>query len=188
MKVLVLFDVAYRTATVTIILPVVVSVSPTTAEVVAGGDQQFNATVSGTTNQAVTWTVTGKGCTGLSCGTITSTGFYGAPGAAPSPAQHVRPLAHRKDRQPSLRLARLKRAKPWRRPSPKLPRLVHESLCSLRLTAIAVSLSTLPQRPRQTHPSWQKICRLLNWQSSKVRPPSKATASRSRCITAAPGG
>jgi hypothetical protein len=66
---------------------VAVSVSPTAAELVAGGDQQFNATVSGTTNQAVTWTITGKGCTGLSCGTITSTGFYGAPGAVPSPAQ-----------------------------------------------------------------------------------------------------
>jgi len=78
---------SYRTATVTIIPQVTVSVSPSTAEVVAGSDRQFSATVTGTTNQAVTWSVTGKGCAGLACGTITSTGFYGAPGKVPSPAE-----------------------------------------------------------------------------------------------------
>jgi Fe-S cluster assembly iron-binding protein IscA len=76
---------SFRTATVTIIPPVVVSVSPAIAELVAGNDEQFTATVSGTTNHSVTWTVTGNGCSGLACGTITSTGFYGAPGTVPNP-------------------------------------------------------------------------------------------------------
>ena len=78
---------SYRTATVTITPQVTVSVSPSTAEVVSGSDRQFSATVTGTTNQTVTWSVTGKGCAGLTCGTITSTGFYGAPGKAPNPAE-----------------------------------------------------------------------------------------------------
>jgi len=78
---------SYRTATVTIILPVVVSISPADAELVVGTDQQFRATVSGTTNHSVTWSVTGEGCSGLACGTITATGFYGAPGVVPSPAE-----------------------------------------------------------------------------------------------------
>jgi hypothetical protein len=76
---------SYRTATVTIIPRVAVSVTPSTAELVAGRHQQFGATVTGTTNQAVIWSVRGKGCSGLTCGTITSTGFYGAPGVVPSP-------------------------------------------------------------------------------------------------------
>jgi Fe-S cluster assembly iron-binding protein IscA len=78
---------SFRTATVTIIPPIVVSVSPATAELVAGTDEQFTATVTGTANQSVTWSFTGKGCSGLACGTITSTGFYGAPGIVPNPNQ-----------------------------------------------------------------------------------------------------
>jgi hypothetical protein len=77
----------FATATVTIVPPVVVKVSPATAELVAGGHQQFSATVTGATNTAVTWSVAGKGCTGSACGTITSAGLYSAPGTVPSPAQ-----------------------------------------------------------------------------------------------------
>ena len=77
---------SYRTATITIVPQVLVSVSPTTAQIVAGNHQQFTATVTGTTNQGVTWSVSGAGCSGVSCGTITSTGYYGAPGSVPSPA------------------------------------------------------------------------------------------------------
>jgi len=78
---------SYRTATVTIIRPVAVSISPTTAAVVAGNARQFIATVTGTTNHNVTWSVTGKGCSGVACGTITATGLYGAPGSVPNPAE-----------------------------------------------------------------------------------------------------
>lgn len=77
----------YATATVTIIPPVGITVSPTTANVVAGNHQQFTATVTGNSNTAVTWSVSGAGCTGAACGVISSTGLYNAPGAVPSPAQ-----------------------------------------------------------------------------------------------------
>jgi hypothetical protein len=73
-------------ATVTIILPVMVSISPTTAKVVTGKTQQFTATVTNTTNTAVAWSLKGAGCSGASCGTISASGLYTAPGAVPSPA------------------------------------------------------------------------------------------------------
>ena len=50
---------------------IAVSVSPTSTTVASGGTQQFTATVTGTTNTAVTWTA--------SLGTISSTGLYTAP-------------------------------------------------------------------------------------------------------------
>jgi len=75
------------TATVTVIPPIAVSISPTTAQVLIGGHQQFTATVQNTTNTAVTWSVAGTGCTGSACGTISTSGLYTAPASAPSPAQ-----------------------------------------------------------------------------------------------------
>ncbi|MBI1749141.1 MAG: DUF4091 domain-containing protein [Acidobacteria bacterium] len=72
-------------ATVTILAVVSVTVSPTTASVLAGGTQQFTDTVTGTTNTAVTWSVTGSGCAGATCGTISATGLYTAPTVAPTP-------------------------------------------------------------------------------------------------------
>ena len=47
-----------------------VSISPTSATLASGGTQQFSATVAGTTNTGVTWTVTK--------GTVSSTGLYTA--------------------------------------------------------------------------------------------------------------
>jgi hypothetical protein len=63
-------------ATVTVTVPVVVSVSiaPTTASLITGATQQFTATVTGSSNTAVTWTATG--------GTVSTTGLYTAPGTA----------------------------------------------------------------------------------------------------------
>lgn len=48
-----------------------VTISPSSANVVSGFSQQFTATVTGTTNTAVTWTA--------SPGTIDQTGYYTAP-------------------------------------------------------------------------------------------------------------
>jgi Fe-S cluster assembly iron-binding protein IscA len=73
-------------ATVTVVAPVLVSVSPTSANVVTGSKQQFTATVTGTTNTAVTWSLSGAGCSGAACGTTTSAGLYTAPATVPSPA------------------------------------------------------------------------------------------------------
>jgi hypothetical protein len=78
---------SYRIATVTIVPLITVSVSPSSAELVVGANQQFSATVTGTTNSQVTWSVTGKGCSGLACGGVTSTGFYIAPRTVPNPAE-----------------------------------------------------------------------------------------------------
>ncbi len=51
--------------------------------------QQFVATVTGATNTSVSWSlqsaVPGAGCAGASCGSITASGVYAAPAAAPSP-------------------------------------------------------------------------------------------------------
>ena len=54
--------------------PVAVSMSPTSAALSTGGQQQFTAYVSGTSNTAVTWSA--------SAGTVTSRGLYTAPGTA----------------------------------------------------------------------------------------------------------
>ena len=59
------------TATITLMPPVAVSVSPTTATLYASNTQQFTATVTNTTNTAVTWTA--------SVGTISASGLYTAP-------------------------------------------------------------------------------------------------------------
>ncbi len=53
---------------------VTLSLSPTFVSLPAGGTQQFTATVSGTTNTAVTWSATG--------GSISSGGLYTAPSTA----------------------------------------------------------------------------------------------------------
>ncbi|HEY5213535.1 MAG TPA: choice-of-anchor D domain-containing protein [Acidobacteriaceae bacterium] len=65
---------------------VAVAVTPATASVTIGATQQFTDSVTGTTNTAVTWTVSGAGCSGSTCGTISPTGLYAAPSAVPSPA------------------------------------------------------------------------------------------------------
>lgn len=67
--------------------PTAVTVSPSSATVQTGNVQQFAATVSPSgANQAVTWSLSGTGCTGASCGTIDATGKYTAPAMAPTPA------------------------------------------------------------------------------------------------------
>ena len=53
---------------------VAVTLSPTSASVQAGQTQQFTATLSGSTNTAVTWSASG--------GSISSSGLYTAPTSA----------------------------------------------------------------------------------------------------------
>jgi hypothetical protein len=59
-----------------------VNLTPASASVVAGATQQFAASVTGTSNTAVSW----AGCSGAACGTISSGGLYNAPAAVPSNA------------------------------------------------------------------------------------------------------
>ena len=65
--------------------PTGVTVSPGSATVIASSVQQFAAVVTPSgANQAVTWSLSGTGCTGASCGAIDSTGRYTAPSTVPS--------------------------------------------------------------------------------------------------------
>jgi hypothetical protein len=73
-------------ASVTVLPHVVVSVLPGNVILAGGGMQRFTATVTGTNNQQVTWTITGAGCGNPgSCGSIDLTGLYTAPASVPSP-------------------------------------------------------------------------------------------------------
>lgn len=62
--------------------PVIVAVSPATATVQVGFTKQFGAAVTGTANQAVTWTVLG----GPENGTVTAAGLYVTPATMPANA------------------------------------------------------------------------------------------------------
>jgi hypothetical protein len=63
--------------------PISVGISPPSATITAGNNQQFTASVTGTPNTSVTWSVVG----GSSNGTISATGLYFAPTTVPTPAQ-----------------------------------------------------------------------------------------------------
>ena len=64
--------------------PVAITVSPNNSTVTVGSTQQFIGNVSGTSNTAVTWTVSGASCTGAACGTVSVNGLYVSPASVPS--------------------------------------------------------------------------------------------------------
>lgn len=64
---------------------VTVAVTPSTATVPAGGSVALAASVTGTANTAVTWTVNGVAGGSVAAGFITAGGVYTAPVPAPSP-------------------------------------------------------------------------------------------------------
>ena len=65
---------AFKAASSTTPPAVAVSVGPSSASLATGGTQQFTATVTGSSNTAVTWSATG--------GTVSSSGLYTAPATA----------------------------------------------------------------------------------------------------------
>ena len=70
-----------------VVVPVAISVAPTTASVEAnGGMKSFTATVTNTTNTNVTWQVNGVSGGNSTVGTVSTMGVYSAPTAVPSPA------------------------------------------------------------------------------------------------------
>ena len=74
-------------ASVTVVPPatsVSVSISPTSASVQVGQSKQFTATISGTTNTAVSWLVNGGLGGNSTVGTISSAGLYTAPSSVPA--------------------------------------------------------------------------------------------------------
>jgi TonB family protein len=65
--------------------PATVSISPTSdVQILAGGSQRFLATVTGTADSRVTWSVSGRGCSGDTCGSVAD-GLYMAPNVLPNP-------------------------------------------------------------------------------------------------------
>ena len=62
-----------------------VSVTPNPASVRAGSSQQFAATVTGTTNSSVSWSVNNVAGGNSANGTISASGNYTAPAALPNP-------------------------------------------------------------------------------------------------------
>jgi len=66
--------------------PPMVMVAPATANVQEGSTLQLTATVTNTTETAVSWTVNGIAGGNASVGTISSTGLYTAPDVIPNPA------------------------------------------------------------------------------------------------------
>lgn len=79
-------DTATLTIEPNVVNPVSVNVSPTSKSLDAGQSQQFSATVSGSTNGAVRWTVN------PAAGSVSSSGLYTAPASVGS-AQNVSILA-----------------------------------------------------------------------------------------------
>ena len=73
-------------------LPINVSVSPSTASIPSGyGTQAFTATVNNDfQNRGATWSLSGTGCSGITCGSLsnvtTTSVTYAAPANVPSPA------------------------------------------------------------------------------------------------------
>ena len=62
-----------------------VAVTPTTATLRAGATQTFSATVTGSTNTNVTWSVNGTAGGSATLGTVSATGLYTAPNNLPTP-------------------------------------------------------------------------------------------------------
>jgi len=74
--------------------PVAVTITPTSANVVAKKTQQFGASVSGTSNTAVTWQVNGVTGGNSSTGTVSSSGLYTAPAATTNMSVTVRAVSN----------------------------------------------------------------------------------------------
>jgi hypothetical protein len=64
---------------------VTVTITPTTATLQTGKTQQFTTTVTGTSNVSVTWKVNDVVGGNTTIGTVSASGLYTAPAAAPSP-------------------------------------------------------------------------------------------------------
>src|SRR5207249_2138288 len=62
-----------------------IGVAPGTSTVTPGATQQFIANVTNAINAVVTWSLSGTGCTGSGCGTISPQGLYTAPSATDTP-------------------------------------------------------------------------------------------------------
>ncbi len=75
---------AAASVTVQLIPVIAVTIAQFNPQMAVGTSQQFSASVTGTFSQTVKWSVSGAGCAGSACGTITTSGFYTAPASVAS--------------------------------------------------------------------------------------------------------
>lgn len=64
---------------------VAITVSPASAQLAGGATQQFSATTYGAASSVVKWSISGPGCSGSDCGSISGDGVYTAPSNIPDP-------------------------------------------------------------------------------------------------------
>jgi hypothetical protein len=74
------------TTEVRLIGEVGIAVLPPSPQVVSGAKEQFSGIVTGKVNSGVTWKISGAGCSGSACGSISPDGLYTAPTSIPNPA------------------------------------------------------------------------------------------------------
>jgi len=72
------------TTKISSVAPFAIRLSPAVAEVLTGAKQRFVATLTGDLNAKVEWRLSGSGCSGSTCGTVSSEGLYSAPSRIPS--------------------------------------------------------------------------------------------------------
>lgn len=75
---------SFAQATVTLVPIINISVSPQSASVQIGKNQQFTPTVTGSPNTSVTWSVNGINGGSATVGTINSAGLYTSPASMPA--------------------------------------------------------------------------------------------------------
>lgn len=63
-----------------------VTLTPSALQLSVLQSVQFSVRVNNSSNSAVTWGLSGAGCSGAACGAISNTGLYTAPASVPSPA------------------------------------------------------------------------------------------------------
>ena len=74
-----------KSASTSVTINISLALNLNSASVEATGTQQFTATIQGSTNTDVTWTVNGVAGGNSTLGTISNTGLYTAPAYPPSP-------------------------------------------------------------------------------------------------------
>ena len=79
------------TATVTVLSDISMTLAPASAAVELGAQQTFQASVTsaGRPSSAVLWTLSGPGCSGFTCGTVSADGVVTAPQVLPSPSSVI---------------------------------------------------------------------------------------------------
>ena len=71
-------------ALITVLPAVEITVTPADPTVGVGRSLKFTAAVQNADDPRVVWTVTGAGCTGSGCGTVSDTGLFSAPTLVPT--------------------------------------------------------------------------------------------------------